>query len=302
MNSQVKDVCIEALRRVYNLQRELMQKEVIGEIIAKGSGLDKAIRGDWESEEAVINFLKKQRLPAMIISEEHGQFSLSKKPAYLVVLDGIDGSSGLAANPKARCGTIISVADNLNPKYDDFIFSGVTEFSQERIAYVSKGDKVRLIEQPGKLEKTAIVDKIFPKPLCKETKIHIDDKQFYPDYKEGITISMDKITKLMRNVFSNKLNGKFELSGMASTSSMFIDLVLGKVDAVCGVIVKGVFEPPAGYLLSKTIGGEVYGFSNDKWEKIDNKKWQEYGKPISPVLFAASPELANELISILKSS
>jgi len=287
---------IEALKQAYLVQRKLLENNSIVEFVYKGRGLDKATRGDWESEEEIINFLIKENFPVRIISEEHGQIDITSSPKYLAVLDGIDGSSGLVTNQNSRCGTMLSIAYNLNPCYDNFFFGGLTEFSTGKIAYGIK-DKGNYLIKDRVIKKIESKERNFLNP---KTKIHIDDKQFYPDFKESITSGIDEISSFVKKTFSDKLKGKFDLSGIVSSSSMCLDLVEGKVDAVCGVIAKGVFEPPAEYRLVKEIGGELFAFVEGKWNELRNKKWAEYGRPLSPLIRVANLEIGKELIEYLK--
>ena len=106
--------------------------------------------GIWGSS---YKLSQSKKFPVRIISEEHGQIDIVNNPAYLAVLDGIDGSSGLVSNPRSRCGTMLAIADNLNPVYDDFIFSGITEFITNKIVYAAKNKGVYLVQNPGKKRK-----------------------------------------------------------------------------------------------------------------------------------------------------
>ena len=298
---EVYPLGIQALKKAYFIQKLLSNNRTISRLVKKGCGEDKVLKGDWESEETVINFFKSKNFPIRIISEEHGQIDFVENPKYLAVLDGFDGSSGLAVNSRARGGTMLAIAEGLDPDYDEFIFGGMTDFSTNSIIYAIKNQGAYLIEN---LEENEIEKKIAPikrKRFGKETKIHLDDKQFYPNYKEGITAGMDDVSECVKKHFSDKLKRKFELSGLVSSSAMCLDLILGDVDVVCGVIAKGVFEPPAEYRILKEIRGTAYGFVDKKWEEIGNKKWSQYGRPMSPLLMVANQEIGKEFIKFLNS-
>lgn len=243
-------------------------------------------------------------MPIRIISEEHGKIDLVKESElkYLAVLDGFDGSSGLAVNPRARGGTMLAIADNLNPKYDDFIFGGLTDFSTGKIVYAIKGQGVFLLKN---IEESCRVEKIKTERSKQIKKIYLDSKQFYPDYKERITAGLDDVSKCVRKNFSDKLKGKFELSDLVSSSAMCLDLILGKVDAVGGVRAKGVFEPPTEYRLLKEVGGRILGLNEKtkKWYNIKNDLWLEdrkkYQNNFAPLLRVGSKKIGEELIEIL---
>src|SRR4051794_35670232 len=72
---------------------------------------DRALAGDWEAEERVIEKLRQSGLPIRIISEEHGDVFVNgatKSSSLLVaVLDGLDGSSVYKKAPlNGRYGTM----------------------------------------------------------------------------------------------------------------------------------------------------------------------------------------------------
>ncbi len=295
---------IKSLRDAYFTQLGLASQGTIGEKISRNYGKDISLKGDWESEEVVIGCFKDSGLPIRIISEEHGQIDLTKesKLKYLAVLDGFDGSSGLAKNSWARGGTMLAIANNLNPKYEDFIFGGLTDFSTGKIIYAIKGEGVFLLKEIEENCRRERIEIERPKQI---KKIYLDDKTFYPDYKEGITSGMDEITECVRKYFSDKLKGKFELSGLVSSSAMCLDLILGKVDAVGGVRAKGVFEPPAEYVLLKEIWGRIFGLNKktNTWYDIKNDLWlkdrERYKTNFAPLLRVGSKEVEKELIEIL---
>jgi fructose-1,6-bisphosphatase len=128
-------VGIGALQKAYETQIALLGRGVIGEKVNTGVGSDVVLKGDWDSEEAVIKFFREEKFPARVIAEEHGQIDLVENPKYLVILDGVDGSSAMSANSRSRCGTMLEIAANLDPTYNEFIFAGITEYATYRIVY-----------------------------------------------------------------------------------------------------------------------------------------------------------------------
>ena len=179
-NHNYVEIGINSLKEAYFVQRELLEKGTIGEIMGENEQGDHASKGDVESEKAVTNYLRQQRFPCRVISEEHGSADIVKNSNYLVVLDGIDGSGGLVANPRSRCGTMLAIADNLNPTYDQFIFGGITEFITERIMYALKDQGVFLIESPGEHENVRNIKNQNKKTtLGPNTRIYIDAPNFW---------------------------------------------------------------------------------------------------------------------------
>lgn len=294
------EIGINSLKEAYFIQRELLEKKTIGSIIGENEQGDQASKGDVDSEKAVINYLRRQRFPCRVISEEHGLVDIVENPSYLVVLDGIDGSGGLVINSRSRCGTMLAIADNINPTYDQFIFGGITEFITERIMYALKDQGVFLIESPGEHENVRKIKKQIKKIILdSNTKIYVDAPQFWGEYNHSVTSGVDEITTIMEKTFSNKLKNHFKLSGLPSSAAMCIDLISGKVDLVGGVIAKGVFEPPTMYRLIKEINGSVMDLDG---KDIGDKEWLEYGRPLTPIVLSSSHGLGKEFIKWLKSN
>ncbi len=297
----LEDIGFECLRAAYQKQIALSNEGTIGIRVSKGAGGDTSLKGDIGSEEEVIKVLKKYNFPAIIYAEEHGILELSKKPEYLIVIDGFDGSSALAKDRKARGGTMLAIANNLNPKYEDFIFGGITDFSTNRIIYGLQNKGVFLYSNLDKdIKEIKKIEKFSVRHLNSKTRIHLDDPKYWGDYAEGITSQIDSIAKVTRENFTNKLEGKVRLSGLNSSGAMCLDLALGDVDAVCGVSAKGVFEQPSEYPILKQLGGNITDYSG---KDIGENLWLEDRKihknNPTPSLRASSQQLAKEIINYL---
>jgi len=293
---------LETLKKAYQKQVELSNKGTIGKKVSKGAGGDYSLKGDIESEQEVIKILKENNFPAIIYAEEHGLVKLCEIPEYSIDIDGFDGSSDLARNVKARGGTIVAIYPNLKPKYKDAIFAGITDFSTNRIIYAIKGEGTFLCTYENKNWKIDKIKKFQIKHFSPEIKMHFDDPKYWGNYEEGITAGVDEISKVTRNFFTNKLEKIVTPSGLVSSGAMCVDLVVGKVDAVAGVSAKGVFEPPAEYLILKELGGTIV---NCKGNDIGNNYWLKdrvlhKNNPI-PLLRASSHLLAFEIIEYLNS-
>jgi len=295
-----------ALIQAYDVQESLIRRETIGEFVDPKitSGKDKSLEGDWYSEEAVLNWYRQNtNLPIIFYSEEHGVVETFSNPELLAVLDGWDGSSKLKVNSNADGGTMLAVAEALDPKYSDFVFGGATEHSRGLVVYAEKDWGLWKVEMQGHRETAVKISPIERKKFSHQTRIHVDDEQFYENYARGVTSGLDTIAGLVRKTFSGKLkkSGFENLTGKNSSSSMCLDLILGNVAAVCGVIAKGVFEPPAEYVMLREIGGVLIAGTeseNEKrnWQLIDNEKWLEFGRPLTPLIRAANEEIGWKIV------
>ena len=292
----------EALKAAYRKQVELSNEETIGLRVSKGAGGDTSLRGDIESENEVIRVLRENNFPAVVYAEEHGIINLVKKPKYLVVIDGFDGSSALAKNNKARGGTMLAISKNLNPRYEDFIFGGITDFSTNRILISPNKDASILYKNLDETQKMEKLKRFQEKHFGPKIRVHVDDAKYVGNYVEGITANLDEIAQAVRDNFTMKLEGKVRLSGHISSGAMCVDLAVGEVDAIGGISAKGVFEQPAEYPILKRLGGTIVDYSGrdigrNFWLE-DRKKHKE--NPV-PSLRASSLKLAKEIISYLNS-
>jgi fructose-1,6-bisphosphatase/inositol monophosphatase family enzyme len=241
--------------------------------------------------------LADKNLPLRIIAEEHGIVDLNENLEYLMVLDGVDGSSALVKNPYSKCGTMMSIADNLSPNYDNFVFAGITEYATNKIVYGIKNEGVHAIENPGENKLEIIMDfpKFKSKEFSKDTLVLVNC--YNSEYAEGVTKGMIKFEKFMEDNFVKYLKGKVALFGGVSSAAMCIDLIYGNVDAVAQMVAKEVFEPPAMYLLAKELGGHGVDF---KGNDIGNRKWERVDMNLEGMLFSSSKSISESLIRMLK--
>lgn len=300
---EIKRIGLEALKAAYYKQIELSNAGTIGERIPKKNlGGDTSLRGDIESEDAVIETFQRNNFPAIIYAEEHGIVKLVNRPTIFSSCDGFDGSSTLANDNKARGGTMLSVTDNLNPRYKDILFSGITDFSTGRIVYGVKDEGVFLISNVGNNKKVTKLEKFPVKKFDSNLKIHLDDPDYWGSYTKGITALLDQIGGTVRENFTKKLVEKVQLSGLNSSGAMCLDLLVGDVDAIAGIRAKGDYEVIVEYLLTTLLGGVVIGLDG---KDIGNHRWLEdrerYRTNPIPTLRASSPQLAKEIISHLNS-
>ena len=120
-----------------------------------------ALRGDRECEEAVIDIFKKNKVPITIISEEHGKVELGNE--FLGVLDGLDGTnkyiSFVDGNKNARFGTMFAILNGSNPRYSDYIFSGIMEHPTRKLICTSQDKKSFVLDIEHCVERAAKVSK-----------------------------------------------------------------------------------------------------------------------------------------------
>ncbi len=268
---QLEKISITALNRAYKIHQELGAKGE--ELVEKNQFGDTALRVDIEAEKAVINTLKEAEVPIRIISEEHGITNIGGNPIYLGILDGLDGSDVYKKERgKGRYGTMLGIFSNLDPEYNDYIFSGVMEHSKNKLFYATKGNGSFVIEN----DKKTPIKCSNCKTLDKRTRIYIDE---YWD--------------INKKTFSEKLKG-FNTTYLGSSAVYYVDLASGKTDLVLECTRKGNLEIAVAYGLEIESGGVVV---TSDGLSLGQKKYLEFGQDrYIPVISASTKQMAKELI------
>jgi len=269
-------VAIVGLSKACCVVEELGEKGLIE--IAKNQFGEKALKADFEAEEAVIKELEKENIPIRIISEEHGIINITKKPFYLGVFDGLDGSAMYKKQPRGgRYGTMFGIFSGLDPKYEDYLFSGVMEHSTKKLFYTYKKSGA-FVMQNKKTKRIFTSNNI---QIDKQNKIYID---------ENFDIN--------RRIFSSKLKG-FQTKFLGSSAIYYVDLASGKADLVLECTRKRNLEIAVAYGLIKEAGGVMVSLDG---KDLSQRKYLEFGQDKNiPIIAAATKELADELIKLISS-
>ncbi len=277
---QLEKIALAALERAYNVHQELGAD---GEqLIRKNQFGETALKADIEAEKAVINAFREAKVPIRIISEEHGITEVADNPVYLGILDGLDGSGVYKKErEKGRYTTMLGIFSNLNPKYDDYLFSGVMEHSTRRLFYALK-NKGSLLVKNGK---TTSIKCSSVKKLDKNTKIYADEL-------------FDKVfnTSFIHDTYLSKLRDHNLLHENAS-SVHYVDLANGSADLVLECTRKGNLEIAVAYGLETESGGVIVTLDG---QSLGSRRYLEFCQDKHvPVISAATKELAEDLIKHL---
>ena len=271
----LEKTALTSLEKAYQIHQEL---GVTGEeLVQKNQFGETALKVDIEIEKAIIEVLRKAGIPIRIISEEHGITEIGNNPIYLGVLDGLDGSSVYKKKRgKGRYGTMLGIFSSLDPKYDDYLFSGVMEHSTRRLFYAIKG-KGSFVITDDKHESIHCSDNI---KLNEKTRIYVDE---YFD--------------INKKVFSEKLQG-FHLTYSDSSATYYVDLASGNVDLVLECTRKGNLEIAVAYGLVTESGGVMITLDS---RSLGPKKYLKFGQDGHvPVISSSTKKLAEELIKRIK--
>ena len=268
---KLKKVGIIALEKAYKTHQKLGAEGE--ETIRKNQFGDTALKVDVEIERAILEFLKESKIPIRVISEEHGITNITENPRYLGIMDGLDGSGVYKRERgKGRYGTMFAIFSNLNPRYEDYFFSGVMEHSKNRLFYALK-DKGSFIIEKGK-EKRIFCSRVTE--LNKETKIYVDE---YFEFN--------------RKTFSSKLRG-FNFKCLLSSSMHYSDLADGKVDMVLECTRKRNLEIAVAFGLINEAGGIIMDINGNS---IGDQEYLTFGqKGFMSIISSCTKELGIELI------
>lgn len=111
---------------------------------------DRAIHLDIKAEEAVLESLKAAKVPARVVTEEHGIVELCANPTLTAVLDGIDGSGACQRDfLNGRYATMLVLFAGTNPTYSDYLCCGVFEHTRRELYLGVKGNGAWRISERG---------------------------------------------------------------------------------------------------------------------------------------------------------
>jgi fructose-1,6-bisphosphatase/inositol monophosphatase family enzyme len=267
---------IKALKNAYKVHEKLGDKGLVP--VQKNPHGDISLVGDIETEKAVIDTFREANIPLRIISEEHGVIDLSANPRFLAVLDGIDGTNVYETERgKGRYGTMFGIFSKLDPKYDDYIFSGVMEHSTKRLYYAVKNKGVFLITDG----KQSLI-KCSPARGLRDSRIYADE--FFDGYRN---------VSFIHDTYLSKLKG-YAFVHSNSSAVHYVDLAQGKADLVLECTRKGNLEIAVAYGLVNEAGGVVVTIDG---VSIGKRKYLVLGQDkYIPIISASTTELAEELI------
>jgi len=279
MSKSIEELTLKAL---FAARRRFLELGEDGkEQIQKENRFDETtLRADWESEEAVINVFRQEKIPITIVSEEHGKVQISKTQKYTAVLDGIDGTRAYTRNNGGYYGTMVGVFKGVNPSYGDYLCSGVMEHSTGSLFFAEKGKKAHLDNR----------EKEFFLLRCNQTT-RLDER---------IKIFIDSYWEFNRKTFSERLVGFNVPEFKLSSTDSYLRLLLGEADLVLECTRKGNLEIATAYGLITEAGGVMVTADG---EDLGKQRYFEYGQreeEFLPVITAATKELALGLIEYLK--
>lgn len=243
---------------------------------------DESLVGDIECEKAVIetlqNFASNRGESVNIFSEEHAP-EYPDNPSYTAVLDGIDGSKWYTED-RPGYGTLLGINDGDNPKYGDYLFSGIMDHAEGRMIFAVKGKGAFVMDEHGNIRKIQIAHR---EQLDKNNRLRVDD-----GFESGLDLEK------LKDYYGAAL---YDLC----TAAHYIDFALGNVDGLIEATRKGNLEIGALYGLVTELGGVMGTVEEKRFEDIGNRHFRTFGQEREthlPIISAVSHELAQEICKV----
>lgn len=276
---------------IESLNRALYVHDSLGktgeEIVQKNQFGDTALRVDVECEKAVLDFLRQEKIPIRVISEEHGTVDITENPRYLGILDGLDGSSVYKKERgMGRYGTMFGIFSNLDPLYKDYLASGIMEQSTSRLFFSLRKGGTFLMEKgknPVQVKSSGQTE------LNKLTKIYINEDLAREPFN-------NKDLKIIRDLLDSQ---GFKLNQSKGSSAVdYADLAIGEKDVVLECTRKNNLEIAIAYGLTKESGGVMVDLSG---EDMGNKKYNDFGqKEHIMIITASTQDLVSKIVNLMK--
>lgn len=273
---KVRRIGNHALESAYKIVQELGSSGI--EEFRENQYGDIALKADVEAESVILDILRKNKLKIKVVSEEHGITVIGNNPAYLGILDGLDGSSVYGKErTTGRYGTMFAVYSGVDPTYDDYLYGGIMEHVSKKLYFATKEGGSWVVENGKKkrLYCSGITQ------LDAKSKLYADtnfDEVFKTDIISG---------------FIDRLKS-FNIRCLKSSAIHYADLFSGVVDGVIESTRKGNLEIAIAFPLVKEAGGVMIDGSG---QSLVGKKYNNFGQEDHLIIVsAATDSLAKNII------
>lgn len=279
--TNIKAILIEALTQAHIVHNDLGREGLAAE--AKNRYGDMAMTVDVRCGEAIILYLQRHMFPIRLIGEESSEVTIGT-PKYLGVMDEMDGSDMAKAGWNVnRYGTMFGIFATTDPSYDDYVAVGYIEHATKNLYYAVNGEGAFVLNLAT--TRTKRIRTSGKSRLGNEARIYVDE---YYDF------NVKTFSEKLRDFAPNK--GDFYDGTAASVS--FADVARGAADFSLRSTGKNNLEPMIAYGLITEAGGAMV---DEEGNSFGPKKYLEYGQGEKlPIITAATPELAMEMVEYLK--
>ncbi|MFA5166473.1 MAG: inositol monophosphatase family protein [Candidatus Paceibacterota bacterium] len=240
------------------------------------------LQADWECEEAVISYLRRENFAARIISEEHGAIDLTPNPFYTCILDGLDGTRQYQADRKKGIyGTILGIFHGLDPHYNDYAAGGAIIHSQNTLITYVKNEGVDVCRQMLTKNHYNIP------PLIVDSLSELVSRQR--------PIFVDEPWEANQIAFVKPLEKRgYTISDLGSSTASYTAIALGEADLVLECTRKDNLEIAAFYGLITELQGLMVTLDG---QPLGEQKYTKFGqKDHIPVITCTNKSLLYDLL------
>lgn len=276
---RIAEIGIQALRAT-KIVHDQLGKDGLTPVPSPNQFNEQALKADVEAEKTVLKSLRESGLSIRVVSEEHGTTDLVKNPDLLGILDGIDGTSQyIKGRGELLYGSMLSLASEVDPKYSDYLFSGIMIHSTNQLLIGIKGQGSFLVDPDGN-----------------RTQINTSGKTVFDDSTRIYSMSPAYNDTARKHL--SGLVEKFKTEQPLSEAVALADVASGQADLVVETTRKHNLEQMIAFGLIIEAGGVMVDI-NDK--SIANQRFLEWGQKDSLLLVtAATRELASDFLEKLK--
>ena len=279
----ISDVATSALLSTHDVYLGLIQSGQADIDVGQNTYGDIAMMIDVSCEKAVIEFLEEAKLNARMVSEEHGKFEIGTGEDYLVIIDGLDGSSAFKdSNGKARCGTMFAIYEGTKPNFEDYLFAGVLEHTTSRLVYAGKNQGVKLVDLTTNNEE--LREASTSTELTANTRIYIDEGiQNYSEFAGH------------DNYFYQPIKDNFTTKYLGSSAVYILDLAIGEAELILEYGRKDCLEHAVSYPLVVEAGGVMQFLDGTNLAKLSYDDYVQIDSGFPAVVMACTQQMADSV-------
>ncbi len=279
---EIAEIGIEALREAKKIHDELGEKG-LKEMPSPNRFGEIALAADILAEEAVLTVLRgneeRAPFPIRVVSEEHGTQDLVEYPLYLGILDGIDGTSEyVKGRGRLRYATMLGIAEEIDPRYQDYLFAGIMEHASNRLWIATKRNGAWVIEPNGSRT-----------PIRTSSREVFDNQTRVYDGSGYNDVSRQTFARAVSNNPT-----RLPLSAAIS----YVDIASGQAEIEVEVTRKGNLEQMIAYGLIREAGGVMTTLDG---EDLGHRPYLLFGQDRHiPIVTAANRRLAQSFLDFLR--
>ena len=248
------------------------------------------IRADVECESAVITHLTGAGIGIRLFTEEQKNritdIGDESDFEFFGVLDGVDGSTAYKEDPHARCGTMFAIFEGPDPKFEDYLVSGIVDHYSGSVLLGAKGKGVirrGIVENPNSFSESEVT---------RSNQITLLNQLRTGYIDEGFEFNTEAFAAVKREAPSKSIQY------LRSSAAYYYDFAAGRAQLVLECTrqpVKDSLEIAVAYPLVHESGGVMVGPAG---RDIGPQKVLEFGQEGHvPVISACTMDLASSTLA-----